>query len=305
MKKRILALALSVATIMSLVGCNVENNKNTNEPTTTTNENNNSEEFLSYFPDKLELDNSKFICIDNSMSISGETMDICIKTGYNEGTTYMSFAIIDAFEFKMLTQDNNNYAYFDMYSSLKSMMTNDELEELKKEYANEKGVDVSTITDEEFDNALREKAISFGYTDLSLDVGESDYDMSFDKDSIAELQSSYVNQEKVNSLISSYNKENLKYVKSENGTIVASYEVSGFEDAIEIGIDEKTKEVVSIAFCYSDKGEITYNIQMTFSDFDLDKIGIDWATKDTSLSVEEVSETMMMALMMITMGQVQ
>lgn len=121
MKKRILALALSVATIMSLVGCNVENNKNTNEPTTTTNESNNSEELLSYFPDKLELDNSKFVCIDNSMSISGETMDICIKTGYNEGTTYMSFAIIDAFEFKMLTQDNNNYAYFDMYSSSKDI----------------------------------------------------------------------------------------------------------------------------------------------------------------------------------------
>ena len=116
------------------------------------------------------------------------------------------------------------------------------------EYAEEKGLDVSKITDEEIDKVFREQTLLYGYTDLSLDGVESDYDMSFDKDSIEAVKKSYIDEGKLNTLLSSYDKTTLEYDSTENGVVKAFYNVEGFESSIVVGVDESTKELVSLSF---------------------------------------------------------
>lgn len=304
MKKRFLALTLSFVVGLTTVGCGSNENKNENETTQTSEQNEEPKEFLNYFPEKLELSSTKLTRIYDKVSGNGDYMTFVITSGHNDENTYMCFEIEDAFEYKMLTQGPNNYSYLDMYSALKGMLTPSDLEDMKEEYAEEKGLDVSKITDEEIDKVFREQTLLYGYTDLSLDGVESDYDMSFDKDSIEAVKKSYIDEGKLNTLLSSYDKTTLEYDSTENGVVKAFYNVEGFESSIVVGVDESTKELVSLSFVYEDNG-MTYDIEITLSDFTLDNIDTTWATKETDKSSEEVSESMMMALMMITMGQIE
>lgn len=304
MKKKFLALTLCIVTALSIVGCAASNNTNTNETTSTISTNENDKEYLSYFPEKLEIDNNKLININDKVSMGGDSMNFIITTGFNEENTYMSFIIEDAFDYKTLIQGPNSYSYLDMYSALKEALTEEDIKDMKEDYANDLGVDASLITDEEFDNVFRKQTLLYGYTDLSLDGVKSDSDMTINKEAIDSIQAAYVDQGKVNSLLSSYNKESLTYVETKDGVVKACYEVSGFAAPVFVGVNEATKEVVYLGFCYEIDG-MTYDIEMTFSEFNVENIATEWAKKDVENTSEEVAESMMMTLMMITMGQIQ
>lgn len=306
MKRKILALVMCAITMFSVVGCSSEKeptnetqNPSENVGVSSDNSTDNSSELISYFPEEIKLDSSKLVTISNSMKMGSDVISIVLTSGSKDLDSYIAFEMKNAFSFKILTQENNCYAYIDMYSALKESMTTEDLEELKESYAKEIGVDVSEVTDEEFDKALREETMLSGYTDLSLDVETE----SFDTESIKMLQSSYLDMEQLNSLFSQYDKSSLIFSSNENGVIKATYRVNGYDMPIEVGIDEATKELVYFAFSYEEEG-VTCDTSVILSDFNFDNIDTSWTTMDTETSTEDVYEMFYMALMMITMGEV-
>lgn len=305
MKRKILALVMCAITMFSIVGCSSEKestnetqNPSENVGVSSDNSTNNSSELISYFPEEIKLDSTKLITISNSIKMGSDAISIVLTSGSKDLDSYLAFEMKNAFSFKILTQENNCYAYIDMYSALKESMTAEDLEELKESYAKEIGVDVSKVTDEEFDKALREETMLSGYTDLSLDVETE----SFDTESIEMLQSSYLDMEQLNSLFSQYDKSSLIFSSNENDVIKATYRVNGYDMPIEVGIDETTKELVYFAFSYEEEG-VTCDTSVTLSDFNFDNIDTSWTTMDTETSTEDVYEMFYMALMMITMGE--
>lgn len=307
MKRKILALVMCVITMFSIVGCSTSK-ETTNDETQSTVENggessddskNSSSELLDYFPEEIKLDSSKLVTINNSMKMGSDVMSVVLTTGSKDLDSYIAFEMKNVFDFRILTQSNNCYAYIDMYSALKSSMSKEDLEELKQSYAKEMGVDVSEVTDEDFDKALREETILSGYTDLSLDV-ETESD--FDAESMEMLQESYLDMEQLNNLFSNYDKSSLVFNSNENGIIKATYRVNGYDLPIEVGIDENTKELAYFAFSYEEEGVIC-DTSVTFTDFDFDKIDTSWTSIESENSTEDVYEMFYMALMMITMGE--
>lgn len=299
--KRLLAFMLVVAMILTTTGCgsdNKEQDKGLKKPEQTKEQSKelSKEQLMDLFPETLEMKENKLLKMKESFTEDEESVTLYFNIGSDRENSYLSFEMEDCLKLEVLEMEKDSYARLDSRDVYTKHLSEEELEELKRDYAESEGMDVADLSDEEFEAAIMEEAVLYGYNEAE----DSAEDTETENDPLG-MQESIVDQEEIDKIYSAFKKDQLSYVDDTEDEVIASYKVEGYDVPVEIRVNKETKEISFLKFETEETSETTgasqkVEVEMNIEDFDINKIDTSWITKDADMSVADVSMTASMMM---------